>query len=78
MQQYVETLKIIDGEPVLEYYLRALRMSQEIQLQADNTGQNNRLIRRFVTQLFNIKSFTECMRPTMSQLQQFLECQTTT
>ena len=71
MQQYVETLKIIDGEPVLEYYLRALRMSQEIQLQADNTGQNNRLIRRFVTQLFNIKSFTECMRPTMSQLQQF-------
>ena len=71
MQQFVETLKITDGEPVIEYYLRALRMSQEIQLQADNTGQNNRLIRQFVTQLFDIKPFTECMRPTMSQLQQF-------
>ena len=40
IQQYVETLGITDGKPV-EYYLRALRMSQEMQLQADKTGQNN-------------------------------------
>ena len=49
MQQYVEILKISDGETVREYYLRALRMSQEIQLQADNIGHSNQLIRQFVT-----------------------------
>ena len=76
MQKYVESLMILDGLRVLEYDLRALRMSQETQLQVDNTGQNNRLIRQFVTQPFNIKSFTECMRPTMSYLQQLLGYQT--
>ena len=49
MQQYVETLKISDGETVREYYLRTLRISQEIQLQADNIGQTNQLIHQFVT-----------------------------
>ena len=71
LQQYVDTLVIADGEPVLEYYLRALKMSQEIQTQKDKTGQNNRLIRKFVTQLFQIKSFTECMRETMTSLSKF-------
>ena len=32
LQEYVTSLKVIDGEPVLEYYLRALKMQQEIQL----------------------------------------------
>ena len=67
----MDTLVIADGEPVLEYYLRALKMSQEIQTQKDKTGQNNRLIRKFVTQLFQIKSFTECMRETMTSLSKF-------
>jgi len=46
-------------------------MSQEIQAQKDKIGQNNRLIRRFVTLLFQIKSFTECMREMMTQLTRF-------
>ena len=45
LQQYVDMLVIVDGEPVLEYYLRALKISQEIQKQKDKMGQNNWLIR---------------------------------
>ena len=71
LQAYVDTLVISEGEPVLYYYLRALKMSQEIRTQKDKTGQNNRLIRRFVTLLFQIKSFTECMRVTMTELTRF-------
>ena len=37
-QAYVETLVISEGEPVLDYYLRALKMSQEIRKQKDKTG----------------------------------------
>ena len=33
LQQCVDTLVIADGEPVLEYYLRALKICQEIQTQ---------------------------------------------
>ena len=40
LQDYVKSLKINDGEPVMEFYLRALQMSQEITLQQDKTGQN--------------------------------------
>ena len=71
LQEYVDTLNISEGEPVLDYYLRALKMSQEIQTQKDKTGQNNRLIKRFVTLLFQVKPFTECMRETMTQLTGF-------
>ena len=45
LQQYVDTLVIADVEPVLEYYLRALKISQEIQTQKYKTGQNKRLIK---------------------------------
>ena len=68
LQQYVDTLVVSEGEPVLEFYLRALKMSQEIQTQKDKTGQNNRLTRRFVTLLFQIRSFTECTREVMTEL----------
>ena len=64
-------VEISEGEPVLEFYLRALKMSQEIQTQKDKTGQNNRLTRRFVTLLFQIKSFTECMREVMTEIIRF-------
>ena len=70
MQLYVDSLKILDGELVLDYFLRALKMSQESQLQADKTGQNNRLIQSFVTQVFNMKILTEFMRPKMAKVQQ--------
>ena len=46
-------------------------MSQEIQVQKDKTGKNNRLIRRFVTLLFQIKSFTEYKRDKMTELTRF-------
>ena len=52
LQQYIDTLLTSEGEPVLEFYLRALNMSQEIQTQKDKTGKNSRLTRRFVTLLF--------------------------
>ena len=46
-------------------------MSQEIKTQKDKTGQNNRLTRRFITLLFQIKSFTECMREVMTEITRF-------
>ena len=73
LQEYIHMLKIIDGKPVLDYYLRALQMSSEIKLQKDKTGQHNRLILRFVTQLFQVQAFTECMRPVMREITQFFE-----
>ena len=60
------SLKMLDGEPVLDYYLKTLPMFKEIQLQQDTTGQNNRLICRFVTQLFTYAPFMGCLRPVMT------------
>ena len=62
LQYYVESLSVSDGEHVLDFYLRALTMMREIKLQNDSTGQGNRLIRRFIILLFNVKPFTECLR----------------
>ena len=41
LEEYVKSLKISDGEPVLDYYSRALTMYNEIELQQDTTGQQN-------------------------------------
>ena len=68
LQNFVNTLTIIEGEPVLNCYLRAHCMSVEIKLQKDNTGQQNRLIQRFIAQLFNVQAFTECMYSTMKHI----------
>ena len=38
LQKYVTTLKINDGEALLEFYIRALEMLQEIEIQKDTTG----------------------------------------
>ena len=43
LQQYVDTINIADGE--LDYYLKALEMSEKIQTQNNKTCQNNRLIK---------------------------------
>ena len=48
LQGYVETLQVIDGEEITEFYERTLLMHNEIELQEDKTGQNNRLTYRFV------------------------------
>ena len=71
LEDFVKTLQISDGEPVLEYYLRALKMYKEIKLQRDGTGQDNRLIRRFVTLLFVYNPFMECLRPVMTLINAF-------
>ena len=71
LEPFVNSLKISEGEPVLEFYTRALRMSQEISLQQDETGQNNRLIRRFVHLLFGYSPFIECLRSVMTDLNAF-------
>ena len=42
-------------------------------MQKDKIGQHNRLILRFVTQLFQVQAFTECMRPVMREITQFFE-----
>ena len=71
LEDYVKTLQISDGEPVLEYYLRVLKMYNEIKLQRDGTGQDNRLIRCFVTLLFVYNPFMECLRPVMTLINAF-------
>ena len=71
LEVYVNTLKVSDGEPVLDFYIRALKMYNEISLQKDSTGQQNRLIRRFVSLLFAYAPFTECLRPVMTELRKF-------
>ena len=38
LQQYVGTLVISDGESALDFYLRAFKISQEIQTQKDKIG----------------------------------------
>ena len=71
LHHYVSSLKINDSEPVLEFYLRALKMSQEINLQQDKTGQHNWLIRCFISLLFNVNAFTECTRELMAEITSF-------
>ena len=55
-------------EAVLDFYLPALKMMQEIKLQDDKTGQSNRLICWFVFLLFYMKSFTEYICPVMTEI----------
>ena len=62
LQESGKTLKINDGEPVVEYYLQALKISQKNNIQGDQTGQHNRLVQRFISLLFFVPAFTECMR----------------
>ena len=57
LQAYVQTLEMIDGEPIIDFYLRATDMWNEIEIQQDKTGQANRLIFRFVTLLSEIYDF---------------------
>ena len=72
LQEYTKILRINGGELVLEYYLRDLKMSQEMNTQGDKTGQNNRLIQRFIALLFAVPAFTECMRQPVKSITSFL------
>ena len=55
--QYVATLKIINGEKLVEYYTRAKEIEIEIAVQKDETGQSNRLTQRFIKQLVSINEY---------------------
>ena len=71
LETYVRSLQVFDGEPLLEYYMRALHMFAEIDIQKDQTGQSNKLIFRFVSTLFSYSPFSECLRPVMTDLNEF-------
>ena len=51
LQRYVQELEMIDGELVIDFYLRTITMMNEIELQGDKTGQQNILLARFVSQV---------------------------
>lgn len=44
---------------------------REITLQHDSTGQGNMIIRMFIILLFNAKSFTECIRDLLTEINAF-------
>ena len=61
LTEFVKSLTIINGEPLVEYYLRALKIQNEIKLQQDRTGKHNDLIQQFVNNLFVLPQYTECL-----------------
>ena len=60
----IKSLTTNNGELLVDYYLRTLKMQAEIILQQDKTGKNNDLIRQFVNNLFILPSYTKCLRST--------------
>ena len=48
-------------------------MSQEIQLQKDDTGQHTRLFRRFVHLLFGVQAFTKHIHPVYANIETYFE-----
>ena len=57
LTKYVEELVIKDGEELIEFYHRTKTMEYEISLQKDQTGQHQRLTRRFLQQLQKIPEY---------------------
>ena len=49
LEIYVHSLKICDGEPLVDYYTKALHMYNKISIQNNQTGQKNKLILRCIT-----------------------------
>ena len=57
LTKYVEELVIKEGEELIEFYHRTKEMEYEINLQKDQTGQSQRLTRRFLQQLQKISEY---------------------
>ena len=55
----------------MEYYLRALIIQKEIILQKDRTRKYNDLIKQFVNNLFNLRSYTEYLRTVYASIKIF-------
>ena len=71
LQRYVTTLKLTDGETLLDFYICALEMLQEITIQKDTTGQGNRLIRRFVSLLSSLSQYSQLLHKPVRILNEF-------
>ena len=54
---YVNTLNINDGEKLVEFYIRTERMKQEIYLQKDTSGQDKKLVQRFLLLLVKVPQY---------------------
>ena len=53
LNNYVDTLKIDNGKSLIDFYNRAQTIQQEITLQQDESGQEKRLVRKFLNELKN-------------------------
>ena len=62
---------MIDEEKITEFYERALLMHNEIELQEDKTGQNNRLTYRFVQILSEFIDIKQHLQEVNKELQRF-------
>ena len=58
-------------ENLVDYYLRALTIQNEIILQKDKTGKYNDLIKQFVNNLFILPFYTECLRTVYASIKIF-------
>ena len=54
LTEFVRELKIEDGEEVVEFYIKAQQILQDITLQNDQSGQDKRLTKKFLEQLQRI------------------------
>ena len=57
LSQFVDSFAVQDGEELMEFFHRAKKMEYEIKLQQDQTGQQQRLTRRFLQQLQRIPEY---------------------
>ena len=71
--QYVATLKVVNGERLVEYYTRAKEMEIEIAVQKDETGQSNRLTQRFMKQLASINEYKLTLQTEIKEMNRFFK-----
>ena len=69
--KFVDNLKITDGEQLVEFYLRAKKMYQEITLQKDQTGQDKRLTRQFLDELNKVSDYKTALHNISKDIRRF-------
>ena len=67
----VDQLKFNEGESLISFYQSALTIITEIQLQDDETGQESRLIRRFIELLYKVPQYSHLLREDYRAITQF-------
>ena len=73
LTEYVNTLEICDGDEIVEYYFRAQEMYQEIKLQQDQSGQEQRLTKRFLEQLQRVPEYKAALGDISKQSRRFFK-----